>query len=173
MVLRFTRVSAAALAVLCGLSASFVGGPSAPRALAHDYTLERLTLEHPWMRPARGGRRVTAAYVRIVNEGDADRLVGASSPLAEAVELHTHIEDDGVMRMRPVEAIAAPADGVATLEPGGDHIMLFGLDESVALGDAVPVTLTFERAGAVTVEFYVEETPSEGHGSAHGAHSGH
>lgn len=173
MTSRLTRAGAAALAAAVSAAAALALGVGGAPAAAHDYTLGDLTLEHPWIRPPRGGRDVTAGYVHVVNAGAADRLIAASSPLAEAVELHTHIDEDGVMRMRPVEAIAAPAGGSVTLAPGGDHIMLFGLADGVTEGAVVPVTLTFETAGPVTVDFHVEATPSESPGGADGAHNHH
>ena len=101
--------------------------------------------------PSRPG----AAWLTIRNTGEADRLVGAESPAAERVELHTHIHEDGVMMMRRVDAIQVPAGGEAALEPGGDHLMLFNLKAKFAPGDTFPLTLIFDNAGRVTVEMRV------------------
>ena len=98
--------------------------------------------------PSRPG----AVWLTIRNAGGEDRLLGAESPAAERIELHTHIHDSGVMMMRQVDAIAVPAGGEAALEPGGDHLMLFGLAGGLAPGSSFPLTLVFERAGPVTVE---------------------
>lgn len=59
------------------------------------------------------------------------------------------------MTMRRVEAIDIPAGGEAALEPGGDHLMLFGLEPGLKTGGSFPLTLLFETAGAVTVEVRV------------------
>ena len=101
--------------------------------------------------PSRPG----AAWLTVRNGGGADRLLGAESPAAERIEIHTHIHEDGVMKMRRVEAIDIPAGGEAALEPGGDHLMLFGLKAGLAPGDSFPLTLLFEKAGPVTVEMRV------------------
>ena len=94
------------------------------------------------------------AFMTIRNTGHADdRLVAAASPAAARAELHTHIMADGIMKMRPVEGgIAVPAEGMAELKPGGLHVMLLGLAAPLAEGATIPVTLTFEKAGAITVE---------------------
>ncbi|MEM0942716.1 MAG: copper chaperone PCu(A)C, partial [Pseudomonadota bacterium] len=118
--------------------------------------------------------RPAAGYMSIVNAGDAtDRLISAASPKFERIELHTMVEDEGVMRMRALEAIEAPAGGEVMLEPGGMHLMLFGATEAFKVGDEFPVTLTFEKAGPVEVVLHVEKP---GHGevdhSNHGSHSG-
>ncbi|MYB39977.1 copper chaperone PCu(A)C [Candidatus Saccharibacteria bacterium] len=101
--------------------------------------------------PSRPG----AAWLTIRNAGGEDRLVGAESPAAERVELHTHIHEGGVTMMRKVEAIDLPAGGETVLESGGDHLMLFGLKGGLKAGDRFPLTLLFEKAGALTVEVRV------------------
>lgn len=99
--------------------------------------------------------RPGAAWLTVRNSGAADRLLGAESPAAERVELHRHIHRDGVMTMRRVEAIDIPAGGAAALEPGGDHLMLFGLEPGLKTDGSFPLTLLFEKAGAVTIEVRV------------------
>ena len=101
--------------------------------------------------PSRPG----AAWLTIRNSGGADQLVGAESPAAGRIEIHTHIHEGGVMMMRRVEAIDIPAGGEAALEPGGDHLMLFGLKPGLKTGGSFPLTLLFEKAGRVTVEMRV------------------
>jgi periplasmic copper chaperone A len=113
-----------------------------------------ITVETPWSRAAGAGGQ-GAGFVTIRNSGAADRLLSASTPAAGRTELHTMIRDGDVMRMREVEAIAVPAGGAVTLAPGGLHIMLIGLTRPLAVGEAVPLTLVFERAGSVTVELAI------------------
>jgi len=99
--------------------------------------------------------RPGAVWLTIRNSGGADRLVGAESPAAERIELHTHHHEDGAMTMRRLEAMEAPAGGALALMPGGDHLMLFGLKPGLAVGDRFPLTLIFEKAGRMTVEVRV------------------
>lgn len=61
-------------------------------------------------------------------------------------------EGDAMMGMRPIESLELPAGEEVSLEPGGYHIMLFELKAPIADGDTIPVTLTFEKAGEVTVD---------------------
>jgi copper(I)-binding protein len=85
--------------------------------------------------------------------GGRDRIIEARADVSEIVELHTHIlEDDGVMRMRKVEALEIPESGKLVLKPRGDHIMLIGLTRQLIEGETIPLTLEFERAGAVSVD---------------------
>jgi len=114
-----------------------------------------------------------AAFMMLVNQGtEDDRLVSASSDVAKRVELHTHKEDaNGVMQMLEVEeGFPVPAGGMHALARGGDHVMFMGLNRSLAQGDIVTVTLTFEKAGAMTVEIPVdlERKPMGGMQMQHG-----
>ena len=82
--------------------------------------------------------RPGAAFLTIENDGEADRLVSATSTLSPKVELHTHIQEDGVMKMRPVEFIEIPAKETVELKSGGYHIMLFDVKDLPAKGSKIP-----------------------------------
>jgi copper(I)-binding protein len=146
-------------------------------ALAHDYTAGSLTIAHPWSRKAPPAAPVVGGYVSITNNGsEPDRLVGGSSRLAERVEVHVSSVEDGVARMRPAaDGIEIAPGETVELKPGGTHIMFIepsGLPEE---GGKFPASLTFEKAGAVDVEFAVEpmrgpakEEPASAHHGGHG-----
>lgn len=110
--------------------------------------------------------RTGAVFLTLDNSGaEDDRLVAVQADVAERVELHTMIADQGgVMRMRPIEGgIAIPAGESHALQRGGDHIMLLGLTRELAVGVTFPVTLVFERLGMVTIEVTVVD-PDIGQG---------
>lgn len=103
----------------------------------------------------------SAAFLTLKNAGTSDRqLVAASSNAAQTVELHTHINDGGVMRMRQVKAIDIPANGVTELKPGGMHIMLIGLHESLEAGDQIDLTLQFADGSSETLAIPVQDIRS-------------
>ena len=93
-----------------------------------------------------------AAYVSLMPHGDADRLVGVSSPAAKMAGLHETVQQDGVMKMAHVDAIDIPAHGMLEMKPGGYHIMLMGLAKPLKEGDEIELTLTFEKAGEMKVK---------------------
>jgi len=133
-------------------------------ALADDYMQGDIHIMQPWSRPLPPVSANGAAYVTLMNMGDAaDKLVSVSTPAAARAELHTHIMDGGVAKMRKVEAVEIPAGGQTVFEPGGLHIMLFGLTEPLVEGRSYPLTLGFERAGEVEVKVMIMEP--EGGGS--------
>lgn len=112
-------------------------------------------IEGAYARASIGRAANSAAYIMLSTTAD-DRLVAAASPVADAVELHTHLMDNGVMKMRPVEGgIAVKAGEETALQPGGFHIMMLGLHEPLRDGTTIPLTLTFEKAGSVTFDIPV------------------
>ncbi|WP_439551739.1 copper chaperone PCu(A)C [Falsiroseomonas sp.] len=125
-----------------------------------------VTVASPWTRAA-GQGGTGAGFMTLRNAGPTpDRLVSARAAIARTVELHTHIHDNGVMRMRPVPAIEVPARGEVQLRPSGFHLMLIGLTAPLRQGERIPVTLVFERAGEVQVELTVESAGARGPAAA-------
>jgi periplasmic copper chaperone A len=117
-----------------------------------------IEISHAWARATPASAQTAAIYLKIVNHGKADdALVGASTPAAAKAELHTTTNDNGVMRMRPLDQVAVKAGGGAEFKPGGMHIMLMGLAHPLKAGDHVPLTLTFAKAGALQVTVTVEK----------------
>jgi len=141
---------------MASLAALAVAG-MATLALAHEYKVAEIEIGHPWARPTAPAATVGAAYLSLKNTGKTDdRLVAAASPAAEKVELHSMTMTDGVMKMRQLPSIELHAGKSVALAPGGLHLMLIGLKEPLKAGMRIPATLTFERAGDVTVELAVE-----------------
>jgi copper(I)-binding protein len=136
-----------------------------------------IAVEAPFARASAGQARNGAAYLSIKNTGaHADRLIGAKAAVSKRAELHTHLHENGVMKMRPVDAIEVPANGMAMLKPGGDHVMLMGLTAPLVEGQTFPLTLVFEKAGEIEVMVSVGGVGAMGggHGSGQGSsHGGH
>ncbi|MEW9897735.1 copper chaperone PCu(A)C [Chitinivorax sp. PXF-14] len=127
-------------------------------AQAHQYKAGDLGIDHPWARATVPGATTGAVYLQVRNTGkNADTLLSASGPeLADKVEVHSHVIDNGVAKMRPVPQVSLPAGEAVTFKPGGLHIMLMGLKAPLQQGQKLPLTLKFERAGEVKVEVKVE-----------------
>ena len=131
------------LTLLFGLTTPILFHPAPATAQTSS-----IRVTEPFARAAPAGR-ATAAYMSI--QGGPDRLTSASSDVAGQVELRETTVEGGVLSTRPVGgALINP--GVATrLAPGGLHIVLINLKRALKDGDTVTLTLTFERAGRVTV----------------------
>ena len=99
----------------------------------------------PWAREVPPNMTTSAGFLTMKNNGTVEhRLVGAESPATGMVELHTHINDNGVMRMRPVKDMPVPPGGTTQLKPGGLHLMLMMLKKPLKAGEKMPITLIFE-----------------------------
>ncbi len=137
-------------------------------AFAHEIKAKALQIDHPWIRATPKGSTVTAGYLTVVNKGKApDRLIGASLKGAGSAELHETTVVDGIAKMRPLtDGIEIGAGQTVSLEPSGRHIMFSGLTTSFEADTYIDGSLTFEKAGKVPVEFFVEAGTGKPHHEA-------
>jgi copper(I)-binding protein len=128
-----------------------------------------IVVDSAWSRAAMAGRE-GVVYLTITDTGQPDTLTGAATGVAAMAELHETINDNGVMKMRPVASLPIVPGKTLTLAPGGYHIMLMNLKQPLMEGDHFPITLNFAKAGAVTATVKVEKAgaaamPAMDHGS--------
>lgn len=146
---------------------SFLAGAAALIMAAPAFA--EIRIDDAYARAATPNAKSGAAFMLIHNDGEADRLVSARSDAAARVELHTHLEDNGVMRMVHVEeGFDLPADGMIALERGGKHVMLMGLTAPMLQGESVTLTLVFEKAGEIVVDVPVDLERQDRGGMQHG-----
>ena len=178
-----TRRSIATATLAFTLSLVSVSGPfaadKADEAGKNNETkVDSIRIVEPWARASAGMAMVGAAYLTLENTGaTADRLVEAASPVATKTELHTHIVEGDIMRMRAIESIDLPPGEIVNLRPGGLHVMLIGLAAPLQMGEHFPLTLTFAEGGTTTVEVEVLQPgavePRGGHAGDSGDENGH
>lgn len=136
-------------------------------ALSASAALAEITAMKPFAYATTPNQKVGGAFVSVTTTGAPDRLVSARSPAAKKVEIHTHTEQDGVMRMRRIDDPLPLAPGQPVeMKPGGMHVMLMGLNGPLERGATVEVTLTFESGASLTVDAPViarGEEPGHGH----------
>jgi copper(I)-binding protein len=135
--------------VLLGLSALAMS--SVTPVQADDVTSGNLMINNAFARSSPMMAHAGAGFLSIANHGAADRLVAFKTDVCEKPELHTHIEENGMMAMRKVDAIDVPEHGTVDLKPGSFHLMFIGLKAPLQEGSTVAVTLVFEKAGEVLV----------------------
>lgn len=146
--------------------------PAAEKPSAETKTAgqaDSVSIHGGWVRAVPPGTGATAAFGEITNAGSVQvTLVGASSAIAETVELHTHVKEGDSMKMRPVKALPVEGGGHLHLEPGGDHIMLLGVSKEPSAGDTVAFTLNFSDGSSKEVSLPVRsEAPGTGHAHPH------
>ena len=110
-----------------------------------------LSVSDPWARATAANARAGAAYLTINAGNEADKLIAASTPVSEKAEIHATYSEGGMMKMKPVGAIAVDAGKSVSLAPGGYHVMLVGLKHPLTAGESFPLTLTFAKGGTKTV----------------------
>jgi periplasmic copper chaperone A len=135
-----------AVAVLLIVSST---GPSA----AQTQSAGKIAVADAWSRATPAGSKTAVVYMTLVNGGAAaDRLVGATTPVADKVAFHSNTNDNGVMQMRELPAIDVEPGAKVVLKPGGTHIMLVGLKQQLKEGQTLPLTLEFENAGKIELQ---------------------
>lgn len=143
--------------------------PADPHGATHPKA-GTIVVERAWARASLTANG--AAYVSIQNTGKStDHLVGIRTTFAKRAELHTHLMDKGIMRMRPLKAIELSPGAPAVMRPGGNHIMLMGLRRKLKEGEWFPITLRFAKAGEITVMVTVFGPGASGPGGD--GYSGH
>jgi hypothetical protein len=124
----------AACALLC-LSAGLYAGNAA----------DNLQVQDIYVRAVPPGQSNSAAFLSLTNADQTDHaLVAAESSISKVAELHTHLKEEGMMKMRRVERIDLPPGETVKLQPGGLHVMLIGLTKQLSPGEDVDITLVFE-----------------------------
>jgi hypothetical protein len=133
---------------------------------------EGIEVTGAWARATMPGQKVAGVYMEIRSDRAA-KLVGVESPAAGSAEVHEMRHQDGVMRMRHIEALDLPAGQLVKLAPGGYHVMLFQIQQPLKPGDKVKLTLKVERGGKredVEVVAVVKPASAAGVDSGHGDH---
>ncbi len=141
------------IAITLGLSALLAAGSTFAGKGADD-----VTVSGAYARAVPPGQPNSAAFMTLTNKSGTDHaLLDADSPAAKVVELHTHINKDGMMQMRRVDRIDVPAGKETKLQPGGYHVMLIGLKEQLMPGQQVEITLKFKDGSSTRITAPVQK----------------
>ena len=106
----------------------------------------KLEVRDAWTRDT-VGRAANAAIFMGITSQRADRLVGASTPIAQKTDLMTIAGGNGAMEMQYVQGIDIPANKPVSLNSGGLHVWLADLKQPLRAGQTFPLFLKFEKAG--------------------------
>lgn len=107
-------------------------------------------IDTPYAFATAPGAKNGAAFLIIHNEGGEDTLIGAQADIAERTEIHDMAMENGVMRMRQLDALLIGAGESVELAPKGKHIMFMNLHEPLVEDTTFDLTLTFAKAGEMT-----------------------
>lgn len=107
-------------------------------------------IQHQYVRATPPHATNSAAFFTIANNTDKNiELISVKSDVAERTELHNHVSEDGLMKMRPVEKVVINAHDQTALQPGGYHVMLLGLKAPLTEGENINITLYFNNGDEV------------------------
>ena len=121
-----------------------------------------LVFEQAYVRALPPTQTVTAAFMRLVNNGNTPIvIIGAQSTISEKAEIHAHSHRNGMMRMERVNRISVPAHGEFVLASGGHHLMLIGLKQVLLESDSVVIELVAEDGRVFKQEVTVRSVLNE------------
>ncbi|MGH8210108.1 MAG: copper chaperone PCu(A)C [Steroidobacteraceae bacterium] len=110
-----------------------------------------LIVQDAWTRQVPGSD-VAAVYLTLHNPTTKPvSIVGVESSLASHAMIHETETENGQSRMRAHERLEIAPGQTVKLEPGGLHVMLHGLTQTVAVGQSVPLVLLLADGSKVQV----------------------
>ena len=140
-----------------------LGLASMPLMAAEDAAAS-VSVTDPYVRAVPPGQKSSAAFMTLRNDSATDHaVVSAESSTAKIVELHTHVKQGGMMRMRRIERIDVPAQDETVLKPGGLHVMLIELNHQLKAGENVSVTLVFQDGSRKELQAPVRKIKTKMH----------
>ena len=131
------------------------------KSVAQNHETHNIEVKDSYSVPPFPGRDIATGYFTLINHGPTDQLIAASSPDAAMVEIHTHIDDGGIMRMRRVSGVVLAKDDPVIFTQGGYHLMFFGVDLQQGQ-ESLDVTLNFQNTDPINITL-----PLKYGGSAH------
>lgn len=159
------KIILAGLLVLCAFD---VAAASAPKTASVDATSTNNgvstktataaakpalpVISNVWISEAPPVAKNNAAFFTVKNSAQKDVLLGVETPVSASAEMHEMSMAGGMMRMLRLPMIKLAPNADLKLSPGGRHVMLINMKQPLKLGDKVPLTLKFRKAGNITVE---------------------
>lgn len=130
------------------------GGATRAAEAGGPWVLGNIVVEQAWARRVPGGARTGVVYLTVHNKsGVEDLLLAVDSSAAKTTAVHATVVDNGVASMSPLPGgLLLPSHGEVVMRPGGIHIMLTGLPDSLTAGGNLPVKMVFRDAGPLEFE---------------------
>jgi periplasmic copper chaperone A len=147
MRLKLIELLAAAGLTIAALLAFAKGGAAADIQIVNATAAKSLTMQ----------AKTGAVYLTLKNaETTPDRLIALSTPAADMAMIHRSVNENDVMKMEHLDTLELPAGASLDFAAEGYHVMLVGLKQPLKIGNKVPLTLIFEKAGERMIEAEVK-----------------
>jgi copper(I)-binding protein len=149
MIMRLTTLALVALLAAC--APDDAAPPASPAPVA-GVPAGSLVVSEAWVRQVPPAARMTAGYLKLRNTGTEPAvIVGAESPMFNAVEIHGTVTVDGMARMRQQESVTVPPGETVSFEPGGLHLMLMQAVDGIPGAGEVPLSLLLADGARIEV----------------------
>ena len=137
--------------LIIAAAAALTLATSAVPVQAHEYYAKSFKIIHPWALPTEPGATSAAVYVKFEEIAEGDKLISAHTSFAEKVELRGAAKKESSKQPAAIKAVDLPAGATVDLLPEGAHLMLLNLTAPLQWGRSYPLTLQFEKSGAIEV----------------------
>lgn len=139
-----------------GVTILFLLGGCSTAAPQNGDNMQSIEVRDAWARPAAQGEN--GALYFVIRSAKEDELLGISSEVAEAVEMHESMMNGDVMEMHPLHSVPLKAGAEVKFEPGGLHVMLVSLKQDLKVGSEIEATLDFRDSADLTLRIPVGDT---------------
>lgn len=114
-------------------------------------TVAEVSISDAWVRENAPGQKIGAAYMTLKSPEKSKLVYVEALSAAGSVEIHSMSMNNGVMKMRMLEALTLEANEPVSLKPGSFHLMLMDLKKPLKAGEEVTFRLCFEDSnGKIT-----------------------
>ena len=114
--------------------------------------LAELQVSNAQIRAVPPTQKITAAFMDISNHSESSiAIIAIETDIADSVEFHTSIREGEKILMRKVESIPVDSQSTTALEPGGYHLMLFGLKRPLIIDELIKLQLQLSNGEFQTV----------------------
>ena len=107
--------------------------------------------------------RPAVGYFRVQGGPRDVELVAVTSDLAQRVEMHESVKENGMMMMKPLERAAVPAKGELQFKQGGKHLMIWNINPAAVRAGKLPMAFVFTNNNNERILFDLPiKQPAEG-----------
>ena len=145
-------------------------------ANANEFELKEITVSNPHLVVFGKNAKSGAGYLVISNKNsDPVILKEVAADFGKAMLHETNVDKKGVGKMKHLESIAIPGNGLLKLEPGGIHIMFKDISIKYDESNNYAVSLIFEKQGSLDIDLKIKSPKKSqkahkhkhGHGHSH------
>jgi len=106
--------------------------------------------------------RPAVGYFKIEGGPQPVQLVAVTADLAQRVEMHESVRENGVVTMKPLARADVPAKGELVFKQGGKHLMIWGINGAAVRAGKLPMAFVFTNNNNERILFDMVIKPAAG-----------